>query len=92
MNKDKVLSLAKLARIKISNAEAEILSHEFESILEYVSEVKKVNKIDKFNKEYEIQNVMRKDGEPHEKGIYTEKLLAEAPARHGNYIKVKKIL
>ena len=96
MNKEKVLDLAKLARIKISDEEAESLSHEFESILNYVGEVREVGKFDKpdkFNKEeFPIRNVMREDGEPHESEIYTKKILEQAPAHEGNYIKVKKIL
>jgi len=40
MDKDNVLKLAKLARIQMPDAEAESLSHEFELILGYVSEVK----------------------------------------------------
>ena len=39
-----------------------------------------------------MRNVMREDANPHESGIYTEKMLEQAPAREGNYIKVKKIL
>jgi hypothetical protein len=35
---------------------------------------------------------MREDGEPHESGIYTQKILEQAPAREKDYIKVKKIL
>jgi len=96
MDKDKVLSLAKLARIEISDAEAVSLSHEFDAILGYVSEVKEVDKfdkLDKFNKEeFPIRNVLREDNEPHTSGLYTEKILNEAPSREGNYIKVKKIL
>lgn len=94
MNKDEVLKLAKLARISISNEEAESLSHEFDSILKYVGEVRSVNnELGIMNKEdFPIRNVMRADGEGHESGIYTEKILAEASSREGNYIKVKKIL
>lgn len=95
MDKEKVLDLAKLARIELSEPEAEKLSHEFESILNYVGEVKaaapthgKRPTIDDFP----IRNVMREDGEPHETGIYTEKILNNAPARKDNYLKVKKIL
>ena len=84
MNKEKVLDLAKLARIKVSDEEAESLSHEFEGILDYVgqiNEVGKLNKSDKFNKEeFPIRNVMREDGEPH------------PPRESIGYIKVKKIL
>jgi len=96
MNKEKVLNLAKLARIEIGDNEVENLTREFDAILGYVGEVKEVekfNKLDKFNKEeYLIRNVMRDDASPHESGIYTEKILEQAPAREGNYIKVKRIL
>ena len=94
MNKDKVLDLARLARIDISDEEAESLSHEFESILNYVGEVKAVS-AGSFKLEasgFPIQNVMREDNDAHESGVYTEKILEQVPAREGDYIKVKKIL
>ena len=88
-----MLELAKLSRISISDEEAESLSHEFESILNYVSEVKEVsNSPRKDLGEFETRNVMREDNAGHESGIYTEKILNEAPARQDNFIKVKKIL
>ncbi len=94
MDKEKVLNLAKLARIEIADAEAESLAQEFESILKYVGEVKSVNQESgiKNQEEFPIRNVMREDGAPHESGLYTEKILEQAPAREGNFIKVKKIL
>ncbi|KKT96808.1 MAG: Aspartyl/glutamyl-tRNA(Asn/Gln) amidotransferase subunit C [Parcubacteria group bacterium GW2011_GWA2_45_15] len=96
MDKEEVLNLAKLARVELRDEEAESLSHEFDSILNYVGEVKKVDKLDKLNKfnkeESTIRNVMRKDGKPHDPGLYTQKILAQAPAKEGDYIKVKKIL
>ena len=94
MNKDKVLDLAKLARIELGNDEAESLSHEFDSILAYVGEVKGVPAISyKLSADsFPVRNVMREDTNPHESGIYTEKILAQAPAREGDYLKVKKIL
>lgn len=98
MDKEKLLGLAKLARIGMSDEEAENLSHEFEAILAYVSDVKQITstKHQILNKSEapkpEIRNVFREDGEPHESGVYTEKILEQAPAREGNYIKVKKIL
>lgn len=90
MDKESVLKLAQLARIKVSDEEAEKLSHEFEGILKYVGEVK--NAAGSATPEYALKNVMRPDGEGHESGIYTETLLKAAPARQGDYIKVKKIL
>ena len=94
MDKNEVLKLAKLARIEIVDEEAESLSHEFAAILNYVGEVKGVSSEQHTNKlEYVgMFNVMREDGEPHESMMYTEKILAQAPAKEGNYIKVKKIL
>lgn len=93
MDKEKVLNLAKLARIELKDEEAESLSHEFEAILGYVGEVKKVDKLNKFNKEESsLRNVMREDGEPHKSGLYAKKILEQAPAKEGDYIKVKKIL
>lgn len=94
MNKEKVLNLATLARIRISEAEAESLSHEFDAILQYVGEVKSigVGKEAKNPADFPIRNVMREDGGPHESGIHTEGILKNAPAREGDYLKVKKIL
>ncbi len=95
MNSAEVLKLAKLARIEIQPTEAESLSHEFDAILKYVSDVKEVAHAEVATPRYgEITpiNAMREDNTPHESGIYTEKLLNEAPERKENYIKVKKIL
>ncbi len=96
MDKDKVLSLAKLARIDISDAEAEKLSGEFEAILNYVSEIKSMPlPLDEHTNILEyvgVSNVMREDANPHEGGLYTDKLLAQAPSSDKGYIKVKKIL
>jgi aspartyl-tRNA(Asn)/glutamyl-tRNA(Gln) amidotransferase subunit C len=92
MNREEVLKLAKLARIEISDAEAEMLSHEFEAILKYVGEIKN-SKIENTKiTNYPIRNVLREDTNPHESGIYTEALLSEVPKRKGNHVEVKKIL
>ncbi len=98
MDREKVLNLAKLARIEIGNEEADSLSHEFDAILKYVGEVKEVSDSprkdlgESLGLSSGIRNVMREDTAPHESGIYTEKILNQAPAREGDYIKVKKIL
>ena len=88
-----MLNLAKLSRIELSDEEAENLSHEFDAILNYVGEVKEVTNDQRpTTNNNVIRNVMRGDANPHRSGIYTEKLLKQAPAREGDYIKVKKIL
>ncbi|MES2214146.1 MAG: Asp-tRNA(Asn)/Glu-tRNA(Gln) amidotransferase subunit GatC [Patescibacteria group bacterium] len=93
MNKDEVLKLSKLARIEISDSEAEELAMEFDSILGYVSEVKKAQAQASAHVEKPaLRNVLRADENPHESGMYTEAILAQAPQREGEYVKVKKIL
>ncbi len=97
MNKEQVLKLAKLARIEIADTEADALSHEFDAILKYVSEVKNATKdtplaSDSQGVSLVHKNVMREDKDPHESGIYTEKILEQAPNKDHEYIKVKKIL
>jgi len=98
MDKDEVMRLAGLARIEISDKEAENLTREFESILNYVGEVKNATNNqqlatdNKDKKDFTNRNVMREDINPHEGGLYTVELLNEAPEREGNYIEVKKIL
>jgi len=94
MDREKVLKLANLARIEMDDAEAESLSHEFESILGYVSEVKSVgvNALKSSKEDLALKNIWREDKDPHESGLYTEKILELAPEREGDYLKVKKIL
>ena len=94
MDREKVLKLANLARIEMDDAEAESLSHEFESILGYVSEVKSVgvNALKSSKEDLALKNIWREDKDPHESGLYTEKILEQAPEREGDYLKVKKIL
>jgi aspartyl-tRNA(Asn)/glutamyl-tRNA(Gln) amidotransferase subunit C len=96
MNKEEVLKLAKLARIEVSEAEAENLTHEFEAILGYVGEIRSLvgsfKSEEKKKEDYPIRNVFREDANPHEGGLYTEEMLSSAPSRDGKYIKVKKIL
>lgn len=97
MDKSEVLKLARLARIGIDDAEAEKLSHEFDAILGYVAEVKKITDPSQPSPNVGegkggVYNVMREDAEPHQSGIYTDALLAEAPDSKDGYVVVKKIL
>jgi len=95
MDKEKVLNLAKLARVELRDEEAESLSHEFDAILDYVGEVKRIAITDNqqlTTDNFSIRNVMREDTKPHKSGLFTNKILAQSPAREGDYIKVKKIL
>ncbi|MBI5798781.1 MAG: Asp-tRNA(Asn)/Glu-tRNA(Gln) amidotransferase subunit GatC [Candidatus Yonathbacteria bacterium] len=84
--------LAGLARIAVSDSEKEVLRHDLEEILAYVSQVTEVTAELSAPTAGELRNVMRADENPHEAGIFTEDILNQAPSREGNRISVKKIL
>ncbi len=84
--------LAGLARIAISDIEKDLLRHDLEEILAYVSQVTKVVAEVGTPGVGELRNVMREDENPHEGGIFTEALLSAAHSREGNRLLVKKIL
>ncbi len=92
MNKEEVQKLAKLSRVSITDDEAESLSSEFESILNYVGEIKNANVSTDSAQNLLLKNVLREDANPHETGLYSEDLIREMPSSEGNHLKVKKIL
>ncbi len=85
--------LAELARVAVAPEEKESLAHDLGSIVDYISTIEEAG-IEGTEGVVPalVDTVMRADGEPHASGMYTEKLLAEAPSREGDYVKVKKIL
>ncbi len=86
--------LAELARIRLSNEEKKKLPSEMDAILGYVADISSVVSVASHDeKDLSLtHNIMRDDTETHASGEFTESLLAEAPGREGNYVKVKKIL
>jgi len=93
IKKEDVEHLATLSRIELTPTEAEDFAKDITNILGYVSEIKDMTGEETSEKKVgALFNVFREDGEPHEAGKYTEDLLALAPERQGQYIKVKKIL
>ncbi len=91
---EEIRKLASLARIKLSAEEEESLVKDMGNILGYVEQIKEVSgTLDSQEHTKErTRNVMREDANPHESGAFTEALLAEAPMRKDQYVKVKKIL
>lgn len=83
--------LASLARIEVTDKEAEDLTKEVDSILGYVGQIQSVSG-DIEQKIPELHNVMREDLVTNKPKEYTENLLKNAPSREGDYLKVKKIL
>ncbi len=90
---EEVKKLAALARIELGEAELESFVKEFDAILAYVSQLEKLEVSGESGNEVPpLHNVMRADGEPHESGVYTERLAEQFPAREGDALVVKQVI
>ncbi len=86
-----VKALAKLARLEVSDEELAKLETEIPAILGFVEEIQKVS-AEVAPQSPEHRNIMRDDANPHEGGVYTEDLLAAAPAERDNQVVVKQVI
>jgi len=86
-----VRALATLARMDVPDEELKKLETELPAILKFVEAIQSV-KVEKTERNPTLRNVMREDVEPHESGIYTEKLLAQAPAKKDGRLVVKQVI
>lgn len=85
--------LAQLSRIKIVDEDKETLLKEFDSILAYIDQLKKVDvSIDTEGRVGVVRNVTREDVTRDTTPKDREKLLSGAPQREGDFIAVKKII
>lgn len=91
VTKEDIKNLASLARIEMSDEEAQAMTGEIDSILGYVGQIKNATG-DSETALPKLRNVMREDISLNEPKQYTEDILKNAPAREKNYLKVKKIL
>lgn len=89
---DDVKKLAALARIELKDAELEKFAAEFDGILAYVGQIESLTTGKTRTAAPAVRNVLREDGEPHEKGIYSAKLTEQFPANEGNALKVPQII
>lgn len=90
-----VKKLAALARITVSEDELSKFAEEFDAIIQYVSQLNTLDvgkRGDQPKPLLPYTNIMREDGTPHEKGLYTEKLVEQFPEKNGNYLSVKQII
>ena len=93
MKREDIEHLAKLARIGITDAEADALAHDVTSVLEYVSEIEEIAGAETGEKKVgPLNTIMRIVGDPHEADLYTKDLIDAAPRSHGRYVEVRKIL
>ena len=91
ITKENIQRLAKLSRIDITSKEAESLTGEIDSILNYVSIIQNISG-EEVKEIPKLRNVMREDIVTHASLEYTDAILANVPEKDGNYLKVKKIL
>ena len=87
-----VKKVAKLSRLELTEAEAEEFTDQLSAILEYMD---KLNELDTKNVEplahcLPINNIFRQDNIKESLG--TDRALANAPQRDGDFFKVPKIL
>ena len=93
MTKEEILHLGTLARIQLSDSEAEKLHSEIDSILDYVSTVNDIVADADLTKVVgPVFNVFREDVVTNEPGSHTAALITEFPEKEGQHLKVKKIL
>jgi aspartyl-tRNA(Asn)/glutamyl-tRNA(Gln) amidotransferase subunit C len=88
---EEVEKIAKLAKLKFSDIEKQKLQHELSAILDYVDQLKNLdNKTLIIEDDPDAVNLMRDDiAEP---VTNPAKFLEQAPAKEGDYLKVKSIL
>jgi aspartyl-tRNA(Asn)/glutamyl-tRNA(Gln) amidotransferase subunit C len=85
--------LANLARIELTEADKQSLVKEFDSILGYVDQLKKVKvSMDESGRVGAVKNVAREDVAVTTSAADREALLKEAPHREKDFIAVKKII
>ncbi len=92
ISKEDVKKLAELARIEVSEEEQVSLAKDMESILGYVSELSSVPGISEEMVLEENRNRFREDDNADPAGLYTDKILKDAPRTENGYILVKQVI
>lgn len=92
MRKEEIQHLAKLSRLDLSNKEIEKFTKEISSILDYVSELQKIDtqNIEPISQVAGLKDVKRKDEAEefkNKKGIFNN-----TPNKKGDFFKVKTVL
>ncbi len=92
IDKETVEKLAKLTRVEISEEEKTSMVADLEAVLGYVSELSKVEGLSTEGSLDDNRNRFREDEGAHESGIYTDKILADAPRTEDGYLLVKQVI
>ena len=97
ISREDIEKLGELSRISISDDEKDELMYDLARIVEYVSQIQMATGEENILAEtrdygHLVNTNLRNDDNPHESGLYTSDLMAEAPDTKNGYLKVKKIL
>lgn len=94
LNREQVIHIANLARLDLTEQEIEKMQRDLAGILDYIDQLNKVDVlgVDLSKTEFVLQNVLRDDTPISQSPEIVEKMLAQAPTREANHIKVKEIL
>lgn len=87
-----VKRLATLARVDVDDADLAKFAAEFDSILAYVGKLDELTLPESERNLSVVRNVLREDETPYESGTWTERIVAQFPAKEGNSLSVKKII
>ena len=93
ISKEKVIHIAKLARLNLSEKEIEKLQKELSMILDYIEKLEEVDikGIEPTSHSVVIKNIIREDEAETSHAGVREKLFKEVPDKKGGYVKVKSI-
>ncbi len=94
MKREDIEHLATLARIKLTEAESEVLKDELSSIVSYVSTLTAIagDEAESAPLPGARYNIFKSDEVTNQPDEYTEALLEEMPETDGRYLVVKKII
>jgi len=92
ISSDDVSKVAKLARLDIPDDRLELYANQLEKILDYVSQLEKINttNVPPTTRAVEVVNVLREDVV--EESIVRDELLDLSPKREGEFYRVPKII
>jgi len=100
--KEGLENVAMLSRLSLTDSEKEKFLGEIKDILNFVSQIQDMTTTEiqisggkKYGEQFANsvnKNIMREDKIENQSGEYTEEILANAPARAGNFIEVTQVL
>ncbi len=89
-----VKHIAQLARIELTTHEEDKMLNELGSIIKFIDKLKELdtNGVEPTAQVTGMESITREDINPHEAGIWTDKMLDQAPKTKDGYVQVKGTL